>query len=125
MRALGLQMRNLFIVLCLCLSQSAWGCREVNWSIEEWTENADTIYRGFVTSISIPSLEKEIIEQEKIIFYSSRVDKIIRIKVYETLKGKKEEILEVPLEWCGGGNVELGKMVVLYGLGEKWHAKLP
>jgi hypothetical protein len=118
------KMRGLLALLCLCLSPNALGCRVVQWSAEEWAKNADRVYQGVVTSISMPVLDNKIVATDRLVLYRATADRLIRVKVYETLKGRKEEVLEVRLAWCGGGNAELGAMVVLYGLGEKWHARL-
>lgn len=54
----------------------------------------------------------------------SRMNKEVSFVVYETLKGQPQNGVSVSLNWCGGGDVNIGYTGVLYGLAKEWHIEL-
>ncbi|WKD50243.1 hypothetical protein [Microbulbifer spongiae] len=116
-------MKILVTLLLILIAQSVLACQELNWTPEQWAENSKEVYIGRVSSISIPELDNRVLSKEQESYLVRGAERIIRIKVYETLKGSQENLVQVKLGWCRGGEAGLGKMVVLYGLGKEWHVK--
>ncbi len=75
----------------------------------EIAEKSNEVYIGRLTSIAIPELENHLDS----LWGAPRV---IRVKIYETLKGDRTNIVEVELG-CNSGQANLGSMVVLYSPG--------
>ncbi|GAA5445474.1 hypothetical protein Misp06_03677 [Microbulbifer sp. NBRC 101763] len=116
-------MKILLTLILAFFAQDALTCQELNWTPEQWAENAKEVHIGRVSSISIPELEHRVLSKEQEDYLVRGAERVIRIKVYETLKGSQENLVQVKLGWCRGGKADLGEMVVLYSLGKKWHAK--
>lgn len=121
-------MRNKILVGLLIIStfsQSAYSCREVQWSIAQWVENSKDIYIGRVVGVSIPSLEKQdqFGDQINEIVSLGRVDKVARIKIFNSLKGEPKDFIEAEIKWCGGGQFSIGQQVAIFGDNNIWHIK--
>ncbi|WP_444931494.1 hypothetical protein ACJJIF_06875 [Microbulbifer sp. SSSA002] len=116
-------MKVLVTLILVFIAQAALACQELNWTPEQWAENAKEVYIGRVSSISIPELEHRVLSKEQEGFLVRGAERVIRMKVYETLKGSQENLVQIKLGWCRGGKANLGEMVVLYSLGKEWHVK--
>lgn len=116
------------IVLFLAFPQAALACQEPIWSPEEYAHNSKSVYIGLVQSMSIPESNEYIniekIERDKYVnLFRALGDVNVVLKVLESLKGETKKRLIFLLNWCGGGQYELGDLVVAYNLGESWHVK--
>ncbi|WP_444926987.1 hypothetical protein ACJJI4_02895 [Microbulbifer sp. TRSA002] len=116
-------MKLLVTLILVFIAQDTLACPGLNWTPGQWAENAKEVYIGRVSSISIPELEHRVLSKEQEGYLVRGAERVIRIKVYETLKGSQENLVQVKLGWCRGGKADLGEMVVLYSLGKEWHAK--
>ena len=110
-------MKKVLILLLLFFAPLASACRVENISTSERIEQAKEVYFGYVTAIHFESFEKQ---QEKNGLFSENYLLIgsdlkkYRIIVKETFKGKSSKFKEVEIQWCGGGEAELGSRVVVY-----------
>lgn len=112
-----------FALILILISHSAFACQELIWTPEQYTTNSKSVYIGLVQSISLPE-SNEIIKIEKYINLTRVSGHVnVTLKVLESLKGADQDTLNVSLNWCGGGQYELGDLVVAYNLGEHWHVK--
>jgi len=111
------------LMLLIACTQTALACQELIWSPEEYAQNSNRVYIGLVESISLLKTDKLIdIRTYK---YSKRIagDIDVTLKVLKSLKGDVMGELKIPLNWCRGGQYELGDLVVAYKFGEYWHVK--
>ena len=122
--ALGLSMRRVGVLLLLLLfSYDSLACREFQLPESSWFEKSNSVYVVRVVGISAPTLiyapySTDVFREALV---TDRFDKIVSLVVYETLKGSDNQLMEVTINWCGGGEVKLGFVGVLYGLEQKWH----
>ena len=103
------------------LPANSYACQDYIWKTSEKIEKSEEVYIGRVTSVSIPDLEKVVLKKEQENFSIRTIERIMRIKIYESLKGESIGVIEVKLRWCRGGHAELGNLVVLYHLSKEWH----
>lgn len=113
-------------VLLFGFPNNLFACKEVNWDEPEWAKNSSSIYVVRIVGISAPEMSKLPYTTDSVrdLLAMSRMDKEVSLIVYETLKGKSQEKSTVLLNWCGGGEVKLGYVGVLYGFAKEWHVKL-
>lgn len=115
----------IFSILMLVYSQATLACRELNWSPAEYAYKSEEVYIALVQSVS---LNKQVSEKEiNIEKYRNSIrahgDINVTLKVVESLKGEELKELKISLNWCRGGQYELGDLVVAYKFGKYWHVK--
>lgn len=117
MRVLG------FILIMLLQIQNSQACQELIWSPSEYANKSSLVYVGLVKTMSLDEPTTQI--DLKTYVNSKRIEGSINVtlKVLKSLKGESVDNLEIPLHWCGGGQYELGDLVVAYKLRENWHVK--
>ena len=110
-------MKKILILLLLCFAPLVSACRVVDISTSERIEDAKEVYFGYVTAIYFESFEKH---REKNGLFTEH-DFLIgsdlkkyRVIVKEKFKGKPTKFKDVEIQWCGGGEAELGSRVVVY-----------
>ena len=106
-------MRIYAIFLLFIVSQQmALACAIQVLTVEETINSSRAIYIGRVTGVHVPMLES----QDSKNYGLGRVNRNVRVVVYETLRGKEKQLLEFEAHWCGGGawDAELGKNVIVY-----------
>ena len=103
--------------------ESANSCAERSWTLEEWAQNSSEVYIGRIVSISIPELEREEFLETEDYLWKRNANRILRFKIYESLKGFEVDLIQISLDWCAGGSPELGVLTILYNTGNKWHVK--
>ena len=114
---------KLFLVLMITQSSNVVACVRTKSTPGQWALSAEKVYIGRVSSISFPELEESKMKEVHNELQLTMANRVVRIKVYETLKGKEEDVIEVNLGFCQGGLAKLREMVVVYGKGNRWHAK--
>jgi len=120
-------MRRVGVLLLLFFfSYDSFACRELQLSESSWAEKSNSVYVVRVVGISAPNLINAPFSTDVIrdALITERFDKIVSLVVYETLKGSDKKLMEVTINWCGGGEVKLGFVGVLYGSERKWHIQL-
>jgi len=117
-------MRRVGVILLLFFySYDSFACRTLQLSESSWAEKSNSVYVVRIVGISAPNLinvpySADQIEEALITTY---LDKEVSLVVYETLKGTEKKLMDVPISWCGGGEVKLGFVGVLYGSANRWH----
>ena len=104
-------------------SYDSFACRELKLTELSWLERSNSVYVVRVVGVSAPTLidtpySTDIISDALV---TNRLDKNVSLVVYETLKGSDKKLMEVTISWCGGGEVKLGFVGVLYGSDQNWH----
>ena len=120
-------MKVIFIFVAFLSSIPTLACREWQGTTETRTNYSSDIYLGAVFSSyrEISHLKNSEMSSNYLGYVSANTDHTIEVRVYETLKGKEQELIKAKLKWCDGGTANLGQMVLLYKWGENWHAKNP
>lgn len=114
-------------LICLLYALTAldtFACREPNMSYDELAMSADAVYVGGIMSIAIPDMQKDDMNVD--LHYPNvvnRQDRVIKMKVHQTLSGGEQEMLNVTLTWCDGKNAKLGEMGILYQLENGWYLR--
>lgn len=113
----------LLSILLFIFSQYGQACQELIWSSEEYAHNSNLVYIGLITSMKLPETDEPI--DINSYFNSRRLsgDVEVNLKVVQTLKGENVKAMQIPLNWCRGGQYELGDLVVAYKFGGQWHVK--
>ena len=110
-------------ILILYFANPVFSCQELIWSPAEYAINSKQVYIGLVTVIAIPEPGKPVDINTYVNSKRFMSDINVSIKIIKTLKGNKIDTIQIPLNWCGGGEYELGDLVAVYNLGEFWHVK--
>jgi hypothetical protein len=119
-------MRTVGIFLFLFFySYDSLACRTLELSESSWIERSNSIYVVRVVGVSAPTLVNVPYSNDQMweAIITTELDKRVSLVVYETLKGSDKKIAEVTINWCGGGEVKLGSVGVLYGSDHQWHIK--
>lgn len=114
-------MKTIALLFFLFHSQLAFACREVDWTTEQWAQKASAIYIGKIYAISVTEDYLKAVDSVDTIHLG--VDRVIQLKVFETLKGEKVDNLEVLIDWCRGGQFEFLQPIILFKVGHEFHLK--
>lgn len=108
----------------LFLSNNVLACQQTAMSNHEVTNAAEAVYVGGVMGIAIPELTKENMNPD--LNYPNNIqrsDRVVTMKVFQTLSGENQETLDVTLNWCNGQQAKLGEMAIVYKLKDGWYLK--
>jgi hypothetical protein len=110
-------MKNYLFSVLLFFSPLAFACRYADIPTVERIAQAKEVYFGYVTAIHLLSFEEERKNNDlfidNLLIIGSDLKKY-RVIVKETFKGRPRESKEIVINWCGGGEAELGSRVVIY-----------
>lgn len=114
------------ILISMLISKSIFACSDFHWDwkVDDCISGSKSIYHGMVVSLSLD--KKSIYDGETDPLsnaISLRGDKVIKFKVFETLKGKKETVVKAILLECVGGWPEFGDTGLLFRVEKIWHMK--
>jgi len=114
-------MKTIALLFFLLHYQLAFACREVDWTTEQWAQKASAIYIGKIYAISVT--EDYLKAEDSVDTIHLGVDRVIQLKVFETLKGEKVDNLEALIDWCRGGQLEFLQPILLFKVGNEFHIK--
>ena len=113
----------ILFTLIISFAKSALACQELIWSPSEYALNSTRVYISYVSSISIPTADKPIDINTYVNSIRIIGDIKVSIKILKSLKGEEIDMIQIPLNWCRGGQYDLGDLVAVYKLGDFWHVK--
>lgn len=112
------------LAMSLFLSNNVFACQESAMSYDEVTDAAEAVYVGGVMGISIPDLTEKSMDAD--LNYpneTQRSDRVVSVKVFQTLTGEQQDTLDVKLNWCNGQQAKLGETAIIYKLENGWYLK--
>ena len=103
-------------LILAALSAQAIACREAKFDRDLQFKLSRTVVVARISGVTIPALEesRERGNDNKALIESVEGDRVLRLAVIETRKGKSPGILRVNWHSCGMGVGELGQRVVAY-----------
>ena len=90
-------MKSTVVLLLIFFSINVEACREFNegWNQKQWISRSDSIYHGKIVSVSLSEEEINNGETDPLFNLVARSDKHIRLKVFETLKGNTQKVINI------------------------------
>ena len=118
-------MKNILLILFFLASSHVEACTDfmANWDDVQWIKGSESIYHGIIVSISLSDEEINDGETDPLFNLFNRSDKHITFKVFETLKGDSQKVINVILDGCFGGIAYFGQEVILFKVKNTWHIK--
>lgn len=111
-------------VSSLFFCHQASACQQSGMTYDEMTTTAEAVYVGGVMGVSIPDLSQDTMKVD--LHYPNemqRKDRIISMKVFQTLHGAQQDELDVTLNFCNAQDAKLGEVAILYKFKDGWYLK--
>ncbi len=111
------------ILLSIALPFGVQACKNADKTTAQRYQEADGIYIVRSLSQRVPQLADSdyLGDSLRESMLTSQLNKEQSLMVYETVKGHIETNINADIDWCGGGEIELGHVGVAYKTAGKWY----